>query len=196
MHARAAGAIRNRWAQQTEAVAGLLSTHYSRAGDHESSWEFSLMAGNEARAKYANAEAAEFYTRALDAARTLGTDCRRVHRRGRGGVGRRARPDHRVRQGAPRVRDRSQTPRRSNPCAAPRYCARKAGSSSVKVATPKRCAPIRRALKAIESTTDERARSDSRRGLRRVRFRAVPAGQARRRRVVGPEGNQRSRGGR
>jgi class 3 adenylate cyclase/tetratricopeptide (TPR) repeat protein len=73
MHARAAGAIRHRWAQQTEAVAGLLSTHYSRAGDHGASWEFSLMAGNEARAKYANAEAAEFYTRALDAARTLGT---------------------------------------------------------------------------------------------------------------------------
>jgi tetratricopeptide (TPR) repeat protein len=73
MHARAARAIRNRFAHQTEAVTGLLSTHYSRAGDHEASWEFSLMAGNEARAKYANAEAAEFYTRALDAARAIGT---------------------------------------------------------------------------------------------------------------------------
>jgi class 3 adenylate cyclase/tetratricopeptide (TPR) repeat protein len=71
MHARAARALRDRWAEDLDAVVGLLSTHYSRARDHEAAWEFSVRAGNEARAKYANVEAAEFYTRALDAARAL-----------------------------------------------------------------------------------------------------------------------------
>jgi class 3 adenylate cyclase/tetratricopeptide (TPR) repeat protein len=71
MHARAARAIRHRFADQTDSVVGLLSTHYYRAGDQAAAWEFSVKAGDEARSKYANVEAGEFYTRALDAARSL-----------------------------------------------------------------------------------------------------------------------------
>jgi class 3 adenylate cyclase/tetratricopeptide (TPR) repeat protein len=71
MHARAARAIRGRFHDHPDAVAGLLSTHYSRAGHHDAAWEFSVLAGNDARAKYANVEAGEFYARALDAARSL-----------------------------------------------------------------------------------------------------------------------------
>jgi class 3 adenylate cyclase/tetratricopeptide (TPR) repeat protein len=71
MHARAARAIRGRFQDHPDAVAGLLSTHYSRAGHHDAAWEFSVLAGNDARAKYANVEAGEFYARALDAARSL-----------------------------------------------------------------------------------------------------------------------------
>jgi class 3 adenylate cyclase/tetratricopeptide (TPR) repeat protein len=73
MHARAAQAIRGRFKDHPDAVAGLLSTHYSRAGHHDAAWEFSVLAGNDARAKYANVEAGEFYARALDAARSLST---------------------------------------------------------------------------------------------------------------------------
>jgi class 3 adenylate cyclase/tetratricopeptide (TPR) repeat protein len=73
MHARVARAIRNRPGYDEEAVAGLLSTHYSRAGDHGASWTFSVLAGHEARGKYANVEAAEFYSRSLEAARALTT---------------------------------------------------------------------------------------------------------------------------
>jgi class 3 adenylate cyclase/tetratricopeptide (TPR) repeat protein len=71
MHARAARAIHDRFEGQTEAVVGLLATHYSRAGDTDAAWEFSVKAGNEARGKYANTEAAEFYVQALDAARAV-----------------------------------------------------------------------------------------------------------------------------
>jgi class 3 adenylate cyclase/tetratricopeptide (TPR) repeat protein len=71
MHARAARAIRHRFADQADSMASLLSTHYYRAGDNGAAWEFSVKAGDEARGKFANVEAGEFYTRALDAARTL-----------------------------------------------------------------------------------------------------------------------------
>jgi class 3 adenylate cyclase/tetratricopeptide (TPR) repeat protein len=71
MHARAARAIRTRFENQTDVVAGLLSTHYSRAAEHDAAWEFSVLAGHDARGKYANVEASEFFTRALDAARHL-----------------------------------------------------------------------------------------------------------------------------
>jgi class 3 adenylate cyclase/tetratricopeptide (TPR) repeat protein len=73
MHGRVARAIRRRWSEPPESVVGLLSTHYSRAGEHDSAWEFSVRAGDDARSKYAHVEAAEFYARALDAARHLAT---------------------------------------------------------------------------------------------------------------------------
>jgi class 3 adenylate cyclase/tetratricopeptide (TPR) repeat protein len=71
MHACAASAIERRSAADLDAVAGLLSTHYHRAGAHSASWRFSVLAGDEARDKYANVEAAEFYSRALESARAL-----------------------------------------------------------------------------------------------------------------------------
>jgi class 3 adenylate cyclase/tetratricopeptide (TPR) repeat protein len=72
MHRMVAEAIRRRVARP-EAVSGLLSTHYFRAGAHADGWKFSRLAGDEARGKYANVEAAEFYGRALDCARSLGS---------------------------------------------------------------------------------------------------------------------------
>jgi len=72
MH-RVVGEAILRRAERPDAVSGLLSTHYFRAGAHAEGWEFSRLAGDEARAKYANIEAAEFYRRALESARSLGS---------------------------------------------------------------------------------------------------------------------------
>ncbi|MEX2549485.1 MAG: adenylate/guanylate cyclase domain-containing protein [Nitriliruptoraceae bacterium] len=49
----------------------LLSFHYHLAERHEDAWEASITAGERAAAVYANAEAARFYGRALDAARRV-----------------------------------------------------------------------------------------------------------------------------
>jgi class 3 adenylate cyclase/tetratricopeptide (TPR) repeat protein len=49
----------------------LLSVHFSRAGDHERSWKYSLEAADRARDKYANVESAALYRRALGSARFL-----------------------------------------------------------------------------------------------------------------------------
>jgi class 3 adenylate cyclase/tetratricopeptide (TPR) repeat protein len=46
----------------------LLSLHFHRADDKPATWRYSLEAGRDAQAKWANLEAAEFYERALDAA--------------------------------------------------------------------------------------------------------------------------------
>lgn len=46
-------------------VAELLSLHFSRAEVHDKAWEYSLIAAQRARAKWANLEALEFYRRAL-----------------------------------------------------------------------------------------------------------------------------------
>jgi tetratricopeptide (TPR) repeat protein len=53
--------------------AELLSVHFSYAGDHERSWRYSVTAGDRAREKYANVEAATLYGRALESARALST---------------------------------------------------------------------------------------------------------------------------
>jgi class 3 adenylate cyclase/tetratricopeptide (TPR) repeat protein len=51
--------------------AELLSMHYLHAGRHDKAWYYARVAGDRSRAKYAYVEAAEFYTRAIDAARRL-----------------------------------------------------------------------------------------------------------------------------
>jgi class 3 adenylate cyclase/tetratricopeptide (TPR) repeat protein len=51
--------------------ADLLSLHFHAAGRHEPALDFSLRAGEEAKAKYAYAQAAVFYARALDSASHL-----------------------------------------------------------------------------------------------------------------------------
>ncbi len=53
--------------------AELLSLHYHRAQRYEKSWSYSLVAGERAREKFANVEAADFYRRALEAAQLLDT---------------------------------------------------------------------------------------------------------------------------
>jgi class 3 adenylate cyclase/tetratricopeptide (TPR) repeat protein len=47
----------------------LLSLHFHAARDWDRSWRYSVTAGDRARSKYATAEAASFYSRALDAPR-------------------------------------------------------------------------------------------------------------------------------
>jgi class 3 adenylate cyclase/tetratricopeptide (TPR) repeat protein len=69
MHRSVAEALRRR--PGSDALSGLLSTHYFYAGAHAEGWEYSRRAGHEAHGKYANVEAAEFYGRALECARNL-----------------------------------------------------------------------------------------------------------------------------
>lgn len=52
-----------------EEQAELLSLHFHRAQGYEKAWRYSVIAGQRAHAKFANVEAADFYRRALDAAR-------------------------------------------------------------------------------------------------------------------------------
>ncbi len=72
LHLRAAAAIERGASGHVEDVADLLATHYSLGADHQRAWKFSRMAGDRAKATYANVEAATNYERALEAARRLG----------------------------------------------------------------------------------------------------------------------------
>jgi tetratricopeptide (TPR) repeat protein len=71
LHRRVAEVYEQRARADDPELAEMLSLHWSRAGDHERTWRYSLTAGERARAKYANVEAAGFYRRALEAARRL-----------------------------------------------------------------------------------------------------------------------------
>ncbi|MGA2522104.1 MAG: adenylate/guanylate cyclase domain-containing protein [Acidimicrobiales bacterium] len=69
LHARTGDSIRAMAGTGADEQAALLSLHYFHAHRYDEAWEFSLTAAERARAVYANVEAAEFYERALDAAR-------------------------------------------------------------------------------------------------------------------------------
>ncbi len=71
LHLRAGQVIERHAGRDPEAVADILALHYARAGEHERTWRFARVAGDEAMAAYANVEAAVQYERALDAARRL-----------------------------------------------------------------------------------------------------------------------------
>jgi tetratricopeptide (TPR) repeat protein len=70
LHGRAARAIESRTTTPEEA-AELLSLHWLQAEGYEPAWRYSRLAGDRARALWANAEAATFYARALEAAGRL-----------------------------------------------------------------------------------------------------------------------------
>lgn len=72
LHGRAARAIEARTTTPEEA-AELLSLHWLHAEGYEPAWRYSRLAGNGARALWANADAATFYGRALEAAGRLGS---------------------------------------------------------------------------------------------------------------------------
>jgi class 3 adenylate cyclase/tetratricopeptide (TPR) repeat protein len=59
--------------QKGDEQAELLSLHFDRAQRYEKAWRYSLIAGDRARAKFANVQAADFYRRALECVRQL--DC-------------------------------------------------------------------------------------------------------------------------
>jgi class 3 adenylate cyclase/tetratricopeptide (TPR) repeat protein len=67
LHARVAEVVGETATDEGE-VAETLSLHFSLADRHEEAWRFSLLAAERARAKFANADAAELYRRALAAA--------------------------------------------------------------------------------------------------------------------------------
>ncbi len=71
LHSRAADTIHRRSTDDHEEQPELLSFHYLHSQRFAEAWEFSLRAAERAVALYANTEAAEFYERALTAARRL-----------------------------------------------------------------------------------------------------------------------------
>lgn len=80
VHRSVAHAIERR-AADPRAVAGYLSMHFDACADYEPAWRYSILAGADARAKYANVEAAQFLRRALDSAgpaRVAADDAARV----------------------------------------------------------------------------------------------------------------------
>src|SRR5439155_20591381 len=72
LHGRVADLLRET-AGDDEDSAEMLSLHFSLADRRAETWLYSLLAAGRAKAKFANADAAEFYRRALDAAGALPT---------------------------------------------------------------------------------------------------------------------------
>ena len=72
LHGRAARAIETRTTTPDEG-AELLSLHWLHAEGYDQAWHYSRLAGERARVLWANAEAATFYARALEAANRLRT---------------------------------------------------------------------------------------------------------------------------
>lgn len=68
LHARAALILETALGRRRAQQAALLSLHCVRGEIYDSAWRYSRMAGDQARARYAPAEAAECYRRALTAA--------------------------------------------------------------------------------------------------------------------------------
>jgi class 3 adenylate cyclase/tetratricopeptide (TPR) repeat protein len=71
LHSRAADTIRRRSSDGREEQPELLSFHYLHSQRFAEAWEFSLRAAERAVAVYANIEAAEFFERAVAAAKRL-----------------------------------------------------------------------------------------------------------------------------
>jgi class 3 adenylate cyclase/tetratricopeptide (TPR) repeat protein len=65
VHHRVGEALEQSAGFRAEEESELLSLHFHHAEDHARAWRYSVMAGDDARAKFANAEAREFYERAL-----------------------------------------------------------------------------------------------------------------------------------
>lgn len=61
-------ALEERYADTVDELAPLLSLHFSRGRSHRRAWEYSTLAGDQARAKHAPNEAAALYARALESA--------------------------------------------------------------------------------------------------------------------------------
>ncbi len=72
IHARVGAALERRAGERTDEAAGLLSLHFLEGGEAEKAWRYSVAAGRRAQGRYANADAAEFYDRALRASVDMG----------------------------------------------------------------------------------------------------------------------------
>jgi class 3 adenylate cyclase/tetratricopeptide (TPR) repeat protein len=71
LHAKAGDVIAAATRGRPEQQAGLLAVHFFHAQRYEDAWRYALVAADRARAVYANAEAATFLKRAIDAAKKL-----------------------------------------------------------------------------------------------------------------------------
>lgn len=66
---RAAGLQLEQATEDPGTASEVLSLHFYRAQDYPRAWRYSVTAGDRAKAKFANVEAADFYRRALEASR-------------------------------------------------------------------------------------------------------------------------------
>jgi class 3 adenylate cyclase/tetratricopeptide (TPR) repeat protein len=71
LHSRVGETIEKTAGAASDEQAELLSLHFFYALRYEEAWRYSLLAGERARALYANVEAAEFFGRALESARRV-----------------------------------------------------------------------------------------------------------------------------
>src|SRR3954447_20980258 len=71
LHARVGDAIRARAGENDDEVSELLSMHYFFAQEHALAWGYSLRAGERARTRYANVDAAAYFARALSVAKKV-----------------------------------------------------------------------------------------------------------------------------
>ncbi|HEV8573253.1 MAG TPA: adenylate/guanylate cyclase domain-containing protein [Dehalococcoidia bacterium] len=72
LHAQIGTVLEHLAGARPDEVAEILSLHFFRAQRFDKSWRYSRAAGERARAKFANVEAAEFLRRAIDSAKRLG----------------------------------------------------------------------------------------------------------------------------
>ena len=72
LHMRAGLAAERAAGDQPEAAADVLALHFSIAQEHERTWRYAVIAGDQARDAYANVDAVADYARALESARRLG----------------------------------------------------------------------------------------------------------------------------
>ncbi len=71
LHGRAGEVMERLAGKDTDAVAESLALHYAEAGNHDKAWTYGVIAGDRAKAAYANVEAAGHYRRALAEVRSL-----------------------------------------------------------------------------------------------------------------------------
>jgi class 3 adenylate cyclase/tetratricopeptide (TPR) repeat protein len=71
LHLRAGRITERDAGDNPETVADVLSLHYALAHEHAQAWRYARIAGDRARDRYANLEAASQYERAIEAARRL-----------------------------------------------------------------------------------------------------------------------------
>jgi class 3 adenylate cyclase/tetratricopeptide (TPR) repeat protein len=71
LHARVGETLEHLYAGRLDDVVELLSLHFHAAHRFDAAWQYAIAAGRRAQDKFANVEAAEFYRRALSAARHL-----------------------------------------------------------------------------------------------------------------------------
>ncbi|MGH2919463.1 MAG: ATP-binding protein [Solirubrobacteraceae bacterium] len=71
LHARAGELIERELGEATDTAADILALHFLRAHEYERAWRYGRLAADQARDRFAPADAAELYRRAIEAARAL-----------------------------------------------------------------------------------------------------------------------------